>query len=372
MPFATWHLAGISAKLSLNFSPMKSSIQALIAGASGIIGRGTARTLTQQNIPFKGLARHSIEGLETVTVDLRDRTATAQAIAAQASETTHLFYAALAPDANLSLEAQQNAQMLENLIDALEKAQAPLQRVVIYQGFKIYGIHLPGAVVPTPAREDDASHMPPNLYQAQEAILAERAPQAEWDYVVLRPDLVVDGNVYGNPMHIALTVGVFAALSRELGVPLRFPGTNAAYRVLMQFTDADLLGRASVWAATTPAAGGEAFNVTNGDVFRWQRLWPDIAEHLGLDSAPPMPLTLTEHMADKGEVWRQLAERHGLVEPNLDRLAGWAFADMLFHTETDIISDVNKLRRFGFTETAEARQSMLNALDRLKQQRVLP
>jgi len=351
---------------------MNRSMNALIAGASGIIGRGTARALQHHDISFQGLARRPIHDMKTVSIDLSDRGATVQAIADQATETTHLFYAALSPHSNLSIEAQQNAQMLENLIDALEKANAPLERVVIYQGFKIYGIHLPGAVVPTPAREDDASHMPPNLYQAQEAILAQRAPHAEWDYVVLRPDLVVDGNVYGNPMNIALTVGVFAELSRELGIPLRFPGTNAAYQVLMQFTDADLLGRASLWAATTPAAGGEAFNVTNGDVFRWERLWPDIAEHLELDIAPPMPLTLTEHMADKGDVWRRLAERHGLVDPRLERLAGWAFGDMLFHTETDIISDVNKIRRFGFTETADARQTLLTALNRLKEKRILP
>lgn len=240
---------------------MNHSMNALIAGASGIIGRSTARVLQYHDISFQGLARHPINDMETVSVDLSDREATVQAIAAQATEITHLFYAALSPHSNLSIEAQQNAQMLENLIDALEKANAPLERVVIYQGFKIYGIHLPGAVVPTPAREDDTSHMPPNLYQAQEAILAERAPQAEWDYVVLRPDLVVDGNVYGNPMNIALTVGVFAELSHELDIPLRFPGTNAAYKVLMQFTDADLLGRASLWVATTSAAGGEAFNV---------------------------------------------------------------------------------------------------------------
>ncbi|MGV2830890.1 SDR family oxidoreductase [Myxosarcina sp. GI1(2024)] len=351
---------------------MKPLMNVLIAGVSGIIGRGTARVLNHQSIPVKGLARREVAGIDNVRVDLCDREATVQAIAAGAANTTHLFYAALAPHPNLSIEARQNAQMLDNLISSLEKSNAPLERVVIYQGFKIYGIHLPGAVVPTPAREDDASHMPPNLYQAQEAILAQRAPSAPWDYVVLRPDLVVDGNVYGNPMNIALTVGVFAELSRELGVPLRYPGTNAAYKVLMQFTDADLLGRASLWAATTPEAGGEAFNVTNGDVFRWERLWLDVANHLGLETAPPMPLKLTEHMADKGDVWRRLAERHGLVEPNLDSLLGWEFGDMLFNTETDIISDVNKLRRFGFTETADARQTLLKALERLKAKRILP
>jgi hypothetical protein len=75
------------------------------------------------------------------------------------------------------------------------------------------------------------------------------------------------GDIFGNPMNIALVVGVFAELSRELGVPMRFPGTDKAYRQLVQFTDSGLLARASVWAATDEKASGEVFNVTNGDVF---------------------------------------------------------------------------------------------------------
>jgi hypothetical protein len=52
--------------------------------------------------------------------------------------------------------------MLGYLLDGLEAAAAPLRRVVIYQGFKIYGIHL-GAKVRTPARASDPPHMPPNI-----------------------------------------------------------------------------------------------------------------------------------------------------------------------------------------------------------------
>jgi nucleoside-diphosphate-sugar epimerase len=169
--------------------------------------------------------------------------------------------------------------MLGNLLDGLDAARAPLRRVVIYQGFKIYGIHL-GAKVRTPARESDPPHMPPNIYLAQEAQLRRRAEQSRWDYVALRPDVVV-GDIHGNPMNIALVVGVFAELSRALGIPMRFPGTDKAYGQLVQLTDAGLLARASSWAATTDKAAGEAFNVTNGDVFRWSgcgRTWRDILE----------------------------------------------------------------------------------------------
>jgi nucleoside-diphosphate-sugar epimerase len=173
-------------------------------------------------------------------------------------------------------------------------------------------------------------------------------------------------------MNIALVIGVFAEISRALGIPLRFPGTEKAFRQLVQVTDSGLLARASVWAATSPNASGEAFNVTNADVFRWERMWEDIASHLGLATASPVPLTLARHMADKSPLWREIAARHGLAEPDLAKLVGWGFGDFIFHTESDVISDVNKIYRFSFTERMDSAASLIAAIDSLKRQRVLP
>jgi nucleoside-diphosphate-sugar epimerase len=342
---------------------------ALVAGAGGIIGHALANELELQGWQVRSLGRRRHAHHRSLEADLTDAEATA-AVMRRAADTTHLFYAALSPDPDLATEAERNGRMLGNLLDALETAGAPLRRVVIYQGFKIYGIHL-GTKVRTPARESDPPHMPPNIYLAQEAQLKARAERSRWDYVALRPDVVV-GDIHGNPMNIAVVVGVFAELSRALAVPMRFPGTDEAYGQLVQFTDAGLLARASVWAATSEKASGEAFNVTNGDVFRWERMWEDAARHLGLAAASPVPLTLTRHMADKGPLWRQIAAEHGLVEPDLARLVGWGFGEFIFHTETDVISDVNKLYRFGFGERMDSTASLIGALDSLKRKRVLP
>jgi nucleoside-diphosphate-sugar epimerase len=342
---------------------------ALVAGAAGIIGDAVMRELDGDGWSVRGLSRRALRDHPSIQADLTDATATAAALR-DAKDTTHLFYAALAPDPDLATEATRNAQMLGNLLDGLEAAGAPLQRVIIYQGFKIYGIHL-GAHVPTPARESDPPHMPPNLYMAQEAKLRDRASRSRWDYVALRPDVVV-GDIWGNSMNIALVVGAFAEISRALGVPLRFPGSDKAFGQLVQFTDSSLLARASRWAATSARAGGEAFNVTNGDTFRWERMWDDVARHLGLETAAPVPLTLARHMADKGPLWRTLADRHGLAEPDLDRLVGWGFGDFIFHTETDVISDVNKIYEHGFTERRNSTASLLSAIDSFKRQRILP
>jgi nucleoside-diphosphate-sugar epimerase len=342
---------------------------ALVAGAGGIIGDAVSQELKRQGWAVRALARRSVEGFHSISADLADAEATAAALL-DASNVTHIFYAALSPDSDLSVEAERNGRMLGNLIDGLEAAGAPLERVVIYQGFKIYGVHL-GAQARTPARESDPPHMPPNIYLAQEAQLKARAKKSRWDYVALRPDVVV-GGIHGNPMNIALVVGAFAEISRALGVPTRFPGTDKAYGQIVQFTDAGLLARASVWAATCKEAGGEAFNVTNGDVFRWERMWEDVAGHLGVSIASPVPLNLSRHMADKGPIWHEIAEKHRLIETDVTKLVGWAFGDFIFHTEVDVISDVNKIHRFGFTERMDSSASLIAALDQLKQKRILP
>src|SRR5579859_415186 len=339
---------------------------ALVAGAGGIVGNAIAKELISQGWSVRALGRRPVAGIQTITVDLSDQEATLHALE-QARDTTHLFFAALNQDPSLSIEAERNGRMLGNAIDGLERAGAPLHRVVSYEGFKIYGIHL-GANVRTPARESDPPHMPPNIYLAQRDQLRRRAANARWDNVALSPDVVV-GDIHGNPMNIALVVGAFAALSRALGVPMRFPGTDKAYNQLVQFTDAGLLGRASLWAATDKGASGEVFNITNGDVFRWERMWEDVARHLGIAVAEPVPLKLTTHMADKGDVWREIAEKHDLVQPDLSKLVGWAFGDFIFRTETDVISDVNKIYRYGFTERMDSTQSLLAAIDSLRRQK---
>ena len=45
---------------------------------------------------------------------------------------------------------------------------------------------------------------------------------------------------------------------------------------------------------------------------------------------------------------------------------------LLFCTETDVISDVNKIYSYGFTERVDSSASLLTAIDSLKRRRVLP
>lgn len=98
---------------------------ALVAGAAGIIGNAVLRELDGNGWTVRGLLRRRMNGHPSIRADLTDAEATAAA-AREAADTTHLFYAALAPDPDLATEASGNAVMLGNLIDRLEAAGAPL------------------------------------------------------------------------------------------------------------------------------------------------------------------------------------------------------------------------------------------------------
>ena len=72
-------------------------------------------------------------------------------------------------------------------------------------------------------------------------------------------------------MNLSMVISVYASISRELGLPLRFPGTRDPYTALYQVTSADILARATEWATTSPSAANEIFNVTAGvDVYLGQ------------------------------------------------------------------------------------------------------
>src|SRR3954470_21191691 len=106
---------------------------ALVAGAAGIIGHALLHELNRNGWRVRGLSRRRLPDHPSIQADLTDAGATAAALRS-AADTTHLFYAALAPDADLATEAARNAAMLGNLLDGLEAAGAP----------PAAGHHLPG------------------------------------------------------------------------------------------------------------------------------------------------------------------------------------------------------------------------------------
>jgi nucleoside-diphosphate-sugar epimerase len=216
---------------------------------------------------------------------------------AELTDVTHVFYAAFqsAPGsaANFTSNTGPNREMLVNSVTAIDRAAPSLRRVVLVTGTKYYGVHL--GPLKTPMRETDPRHMPPNYYFDQIDWLTAYQRGKEWDWVELRPQTLC-GFSPGSPMSILPAIAVYAAISKELDLPLRFPGKPGAYDTIYQVTESTHFANAALWAATNQRCGNEAFNITNGDYFRWRNLWPKIAAVFEMTVADPQTICLTQHI----------------------------------------------------------------------------
>ena len=345
---------------------------ALIVGARGVIGGNLVRHLQAlDSWRVVGLSRRGGEAADSVThvsVDLLDPRDTRTKLASL-TDVTHVFYTAYQDRPTFAELVVPNQQMLVNVLEAIEPVAAKLRHVQLMQGYKVYGAHL--GPFKTPARESDPPHMPPEFNSEQQTFLEATQRGKGWTWSALRPS-VVFGFALGIPMNLAMVIAVYATISKHLGVPLRFPGAPGAYHSLIEMTDAQLLARAMVWAATDPGAANQAFNINNGDLFRWEEMWPRIAAYFDIPAAPSLPMRLATVMADKEPVWDAIVSRHGLAPTPYRDVSSWAFGDAVFSWDYDLIADGSKARRHGFHDYVESEQMFTDTFDNMRARSIIP
>lgn len=345
---------------------------ALVVGANGVIGRNLIDHLAiLEDWNVVGVSRRGGQpsGRVTyVTADLLDPEDT-RAVLGGLGEVTHVFYAAYQDRPTWAELVQPNLAMLTNVVDAIEPAAAGLRHVSLMQGYKVYGAHL--GPFKTPARESDAGHMPPEFNVDQQDFLERRQQGKSWTWSAIRPS-VVCGFALGNPMNLAMVIAVYAAISKELGIPLRFPGKPGAYDSLLEMTDAGLLARATVWAATDERCANQAFNINNGDLFRWNEMWPRIARAFDLDVAPPLTMSLDAVMADKADLWDSMVKKYDLEPTPYSDVSSWGFGDFVFSWDYDFFADGTKARRFGFHEFVDTEAMFLDIIADLRARKIIP
>ena len=312
-----------------------------------------------------------------ISCDVTDRVAVRAALANH-SDITHVVFAALHEQpAGLvagwseSDTVRTNVAMLANTLDALEEGVPALRHFALMHGGKAYGVHL-GPPPSIPSRETDARTMRPNFYYDQEDLLRERASGKAWHWTILRPPAVV-GFAVGTMLSTILVLGVFAAISRELGIALRFPG---AIGHLKDACDARLLAKAVHWAGQTPAAANEIFNVSNGDCFLFEQVFPRIAEVFAMPCGAPHPMSLARVMGDKGSVWDDIVRTHRLRPYRLhDLVPSWEYADFTFrHRQPPFESLLStiKVRKAGFQDCIDSEEMFVTQLRDLQHARILP
>jgi nucleoside-diphosphate-sugar epimerase len=345
---------------------------AVVVGGLGVIGRALIDHLTQDpGWEVVALSRRAPDFETTarfVSVDLSNRDE-ARAKLTELDQTTHVFYTAYQAMPTLAEEVAPNVALLANAVEALVAAAPGLEHVNLMEGGKWYGCHL--GPFRTPAVEDDPRHMPPNFYYDQQDWLEAAAARHGFTWSALRPEAVC-GFAAGNPMNLMMAIAVYAAICAELDVPFSFPGKPGAWTALYEVTDARILAQAAQWASTSPSCAGEAFNITNGGVFRWCNLWPKLADSFALPSGEPRHISLTQFMTDKAPVWDRIVAKHDLRPYAFNDIVSWGFADAIFGTEWDIARSTLKARRHGFDAFIETDRMFTELFADLRRKRIIP
>ena len=352
----------------------------IVAGATGLVGSAALRHFgALAGCEVVALSRRpprALRGAQHVPLDLTNADQCAAA-APHMSGATHLVFAALYEEPSLidgwrdPRQIAINDAMLRNMMAALEPVAPGLRHVALLQGTKAYGVHVRPLKVP--AREGRSEmYEQPNFYWAQEAFLRDLQRGKDWHFSILRPVLII-GDAMGGAMDLIPPLGVYASMLRAQGRPLDFPG--GAPRV-SQAVDVDLLARAIAWAGDTPAARNEAFNVTNGDVFTWENIWPAIADALGMEPGGARPVSLAQSAEDWRPRWDDLRRKHGLTSPALDEFVGLSlqYADYNLRFgqaesgPPSIVSTV-KINQAGFTEMMDTEKMFAKWFSQARTQR---
>ncbi|KAJ1385459.1 hypothetical protein SESBI_41641 [Sesbania bispinosa] len=337
-------------KLEEDEAPRTFQSVGLVIGITGIVGNSLAEILPLADTPggrwkVYGVARrprpswnadHPVEYIQCDISDPND----AQAKLSVLTDVTHIFYVCWTNRPTEVENCDVNGAMLRNVLRA---------------------------VIPTlpisatcPSRQEDI-------------LFEETAKKEGLTWSVHRPQVIFGFSPY-SLMNLIGTLCVYAAICKHEGVPLRFPGTKGAWESYSAASDADLIAEQHIWAAVDPYARNEAFNCSNGDVFRWKHLWKVLAEQFGIEEygyEEGSHLKLSELMKDKGPVWDEIVRENQLQPTKLEEVGEWWFGDLILAGE-GILDSMNKSKEHGFLGFRNSKNSFISWIDKTKAYKIVP
>jgi nucleoside-diphosphate-sugar epimerase len=348
----------------------------LIVGASGIVGSAAVDVLTAEGWTVLGLARKPVErkGMTPVAADLLDPTSLKAALSGL--NPSQVILSSWLRQATEAENIRVNAAMVRNLLDALRCKQS-VRHVALVTGLKHYlgpfEAYGKGKLPETPFREEQGRLDVENFYYAQEDEVFAAAARDGFNWSIHRPHTII-GKAVGNAMNMGTTLAVYATICKETGHPFLFPGSGMQWNALTDMTDAHLLARHILWAAMTPAAANEAFNVVDGDIFRWKWMWNRIAGWFGIEPVPfdNVVRPLEQQMANDAPIWREIAARHKLAEPDIARLASAWHTDADLGRPIEVVTDMSKSRRLGFNLYQPTDDAFFALFEKLRCDRLIP
>ncbi|XP_071697050.1 (S)-8-oxocitronellyl enol synthase ISY1-like [Rutidosis leptorrhynchoides] len=389
----SWWRSGFvgAARKKLEDNNAKYQRFALVIGVTGIVGNSLAEILPLHDTPggpwkVYGVARHprppwhADYPLEYIQCDITDPEQT-QSKLSNLPDLTHVFYVTWANCSTEEENCEVNGKMLKNVLNAVIPNAPNLQHICLQTGRKHYigPFEQWGKVDHTfhdgPFYEDLPRLNTLNFYYTLEDILFKEVTQKEGlTWSVHRPGLIFGFSPY-SMMNILGSLCVYAAICKYEGEPLKFPGTKASWNSYHDASDADLIAEHHIWAAVDEYAKNEAFNVSNGDVFKWKHFWKVLAEQFDVENGGLQEdedrKSLNEMMKDKGPVWDAIVTENELLQTKLEEVGGWWFVDVVLSNEC-MLDIMNKSKEYGFLGFRNTKSSLVSWIDKIKCSKLVP
>ncbi|PHT42966.1 3-oxo-Delta(4,5)-steroid 5-beta-reductase [Capsicum baccatum] len=360
---------------------------ALIVGVTGIVGNSLAEILPLADTPggpwkVYGVARRprpswsADHPIEYIQCDI-SKSEDTQSKLTLLTDVTHVYYVCWANRSTELENCEINGKMFQNVLDAIIPNCPTLSHICLQTGRKHYhgSFELFGIVAHDTPHHEGLPRLPiPNFYYTLEDILFEEVKKKEGlTWSVHRPGLIFGFSPYSS-MNIIASLCVYAAICKHEGLPLRFPGSKSAWDGYSDCSDADLIAEHQIWASVDPNAKNEAFDVSNGDVFKWKHLWKILAEEFELEVEEfheRKKCTLEEMMKDKGQIWDEIVKENGLVASKLEEIGGWWFVDIALGGEGPL-DTMNKSKEHGFLGFRNTKNAFISWIYKLKAYKIVP
>ena len=303
------------------------------------------------------------------------------------ADVTHAYFSSYIHKSDFKELNIANEKLFSNFLDALLAVAPNVENCTLQTGGKHYNVHL--SPVPSPAREEEPRRESPvgNFYFLQEDYLIARQSGRKWTWNVIRPEAIIGHTSKPNGMNSALTYALYFLVCKEMGAEAHMPTNQLYWEGYDDLSDSRLIADLTIWASTTPKAGNQAFNVTNGDYFSWRYMWPRIAaysrahatsEQVFTKSRPyegelQLDISLAEWATDKHEIWDRICDKYGCPEAKTTWESGtWAFQDWVFQRTWSATLSINKARKFGWTGHIDSYQSLVDAFDKFVELKQIP
>lgn len=365
----------------------------LVIGVTGVVGNSLAETLSSADTPggpwkVYGVSRRgppvcSVAKVTYIQCDV-SVAADAQAKLSTLKDVTHIFWVTSAFDLSTVKCCEMNGAMFRNVLISVIPNAPNLRHICLQTG----AMHYMGISKSIDGKLNVISHDPPfnedmerlenthNFYYTLEDVLLDEVSRKQsLTWSVHRPDLIFGFSPYST-LNIVGTLCVYATICKYERIPLKFPGKKAVWDSFSNASDANLVAEHQIWAGLSEQGKNRAFNITNGDVFKWKHLWKVLAEEIGVEyvgfDEMDEIIPLSEMMKDKGPVWDKIVRDNNLISTSLEEVGLWDFADMLLAGGTSRLSNINRSKENGFIGFRNSLNSFIFWIHKAKQNRLIP